>query len=260
MVVGVTNEPKSLIEKFATEKGIKYALALDGAAMASYGIRGIPDSVLVNPDGKVAWTGHPASVNDAILEAAVKTATFIPPLPGSQEKLNALLRARKFGKAYAEIGAAVKGGKLEESEAAATLSAIEARMKDLLEAGEKARGEEDYFTAGAKLNDLKATYAGTDPAKKAADLLKEIEKDAKAREQVRAADTLEKLEKALEARAFVDAYKGYKSLAKKFPGTKIEALAKEKIEAIEKDDLLRYKPTCPACKKEGKTCKQHRGS
>jgi hypothetical protein len=259
VVVGVTNEPKSLIEKFASEKGIKYALALDGAAMAAYGIRGIPDSVLVNPDGKVAWTGHPSSLKDSVLEAAVATATFIPPLPASQTKLNALLRAKKFGKAYTEIQAAVKGGKVEESEAAPTISAIESRMKGLLEDAEKARGEADYFTAGAMLNELKAAFAGTGESKKAAEILKEIEKDAKAREQVKAADTVEKLERALDARAFIDAYKGFKALAKKFPGTKIESLAKDRIEAMEKDRLLQYRASCPACKKEGKTCKQHRG-
>lgn len=258
MVVGVTNEPKGAIEKFAAERGIKYALALDGSAMRAYGIRGIPDSVLVGPDGTVSWKGHPSSLKESVIEAAVATATFIPPLPESQAKLNGLLRARKFGKAYAEIGAAVKAGKVEESEASPTLSALEARMKGLLEEAEKARGEEDWFTAGARLKELKTLFAGTKESKKAAGILKEIEKDAEAREQIRAADTVERLERGFEARAFVDVYKGYKSLAKKFPGTKIESLAKTKIEEMERDDLLRYKPSCPECKKEGKTCKQHR--
>ncbi len=56
-----------------------------------------------------------------------------------------------------------------------------------------------------------------------------------------------------------EAYRGYKGLVKKFRGTKIETEANRQISAIEKDRLMNYRSNCPACKKEGKTCTQHRG-
>lgn len=256
VVVGVTSESQGSAEKFVSSKGVKYPIAIDPPAMKAYGIRGIPDSVLIGPDGKVLWTGHPGNLQDATVEASLKGA--VPPLPPSLAKYSAMIRAQKAGKAYVELKKAVKDGKAKEAEAGPTIAALEARMKGLLDGAKKAREASDFFTAGLCLNELKGNFAGTAEAKEAEGILKEVEKDSKARDQIKAGETLSKLEKALEAKAFAEAYKGYKGLVKKFPGTKIESQAKEKIAAIENDKLLNYRPGCSACKKEGKTCSQHR--
>ena len=260
MVVGVASESetKPKMESFISEKGIKYPIALDGKAISAYGVSGIPDAVLVGADGKVIWTGHPSGLKETQIEASLQNVTFIPPLPANLAKFNALLRAKKFGKAYLDLKKAVGEKKAPQAEAGATIAALETRMKSLLAEGEKARGEGDFYTVGKNLNQLKAQFAGTEESRKAADILKEVEKDQKARDQLKAVETLEKLERAMESRAFGEAYKGYKSLAKKFPGTKIEKIGSEHIATIEKQKLLSYRPTCPACKKDGRTCAQHR--
>ncbi len=252
----MASEGKGVVEKYISEKGVKYPIAIDPAAMSAYGIRGIPDSVLIGPDGKVIWKGHPAGLKDADIEASLKGA--LPPLPASLSKFAALIRGGKAGKAYLDLKKAVKDGKAKEAEAGPTIAGLESRMKSLLSDAEKAKDAGDFYTVGLCLNELKGPFAGTDEAKKAAELLKGVEKDPKARDQIKAAETMTKLEKAMDSKLFVDAYKGYKGLAKKFPGTKIESLAKENIDAIEKGRLLNYRPNCNACKKDGKTCSQHR--
>lgn len=257
MVVGVTDGSKAQLEKFVSEKGIKYPIAVDGPAMAAYGVSAIPDSVLLGPDGKVRWKGHPGGLKDSMIEEALQGAT--PALPTSLVRFTPLLKARKFGKLYTDLKKAVEDNKATQAEAGRLIGALEGRMKALLAGGEKARGQGDFYTAAVNLQELKNSFAGTDQAKKAADVLKEIEKDSKAKEQVKAVDTLEKLEQAMEAKAYADAYRGYKALVKKFSGTKIETEANRQISAIEKGRLMNYRSNCPACKKEGKTCTQHRG-
>lgn len=258
MVVGVSNEAKAKVESFISERGIKYPIALDNAAAKAYGVNGIPDAVLVSPEGKVLWTGHPDGLKEATIEESLQNATFIPSLPPSLARYNALLRAKKFGKAYLDVKKAIQDKKATESDAAQTLGAIEKRMKSLLSEAEKARSESDFYTAGKNLNELKGAFAGTDEARKAEEILGTIEKDPKAREQMKAGDTLAKLDRAMEAKAFVDAQRGYKGLAKKFPGTRIEKIANEKLAFIEKGKLTNYRPTCRDCKKDGKTCGVHR--
>jgi hypothetical protein len=258
VVVGVTNDVKDAMEKFISDKGIKYPIALDGSAAGTYGVNGIPDAVLVGSDGKVVWAGDPRGLPESQIEESLKGVTFIPPLPASLTRINLLLRSKKFGKAYLDLKKALQDKKAKEEETASTLSALEGRMKGLLSDGEKARSEGDFYTVARSLNDLKSLFAGTADAKKAAEILKEVEKDQKARDQMKAAETFDKLERAMEAKAFIDAYKGYKSLAKKFSGTRIEKVANDKIAVIEREKLLNYRPGCAACRKDGKTCKEHR--
>ena len=258
MIVGVTDEGKGLVEKYISANDVKYPIALDSAAGKIYGASSIPSSVLVGPDGKVLWSGHPGNLNDATIEKSLENATFIPPLPASLARFNALLKAKKFGKAYLDLKKAVQDKKAPEADAGPTIAGIEAKMKALLSEGEKAKSAGDFYTVGKSLSQLKTLYAGTDEAKKAADILKEAEKDQKARDQMKAADTIAKLERAMEAKAFVDAYKGYKGLVKKFPGTTIEKIASEQVAMIEKEKLLSYRSNCNDCKKRGKTCPTHR--
>lgn len=258
MVVGVSNESKGVVEKFIADKGVKYPIAIDPPAGSAYGVRAIPDALLVGADGRVVWTGHPAGLKEAEIEQSLQKVTFIPPLPERHAKYNATLRQRKFGKAYLDIKKATTEGKIKTEEAQPTLAGMEARMKGLLEESEKSRGEGDFYTAGKSLHELKIAFAGTDEAKKAADRLKELEKDQKARDQIKAVETLEKLELAMDSKSYADAYRGYHGLIKKFPGTKIEKIAGEKVAMIDKEKLLNYRANCPACKKEGKTCNRHR--
>ncbi len=257
MIVGVTDGSKAQLEKFVSDYGIKYPIAVDGPAMTAYGVRSIPDSVLIGPDGKVRWKGHPSGLKDSMIEDALQGAT--PPLPASLARFNPLVKARKFGKLYTDLKKAVEDKKATQADAGPVIGALDDRMKGLLSDGEKARGKGEFYTAAIHLQELKNSFAGTDPSKKAADVLKEIEKDPKAKEQVKAVDTFAKLEQAMEAKAYADAYRGYKGLAKKFAGTKIETEANQQMTAIEKDRLMNYRSNCPACKKDGKTCTQHRG-
>ncbi len=260
MIVAVSDEGRSVVEKCIADKGMKYPIALDPAAGKAYGVSSIPHSFLVSPEGKVLWSGHPANLKESLIEKAIETATFIPPLPEKLARFNAPFKAKKFGKAYLDLKKAVQEKKATAEEVQPILQAMESRMKGYLDAAVKAKTAGDFYVVGRNLNELKTAYVGTDQARQAADLLKEVEKDAKAREQIKASDTIEKLERAMEAKAFVDAYKGYKSLAKKHAGTTIEKIANEKLVFIDKEKLLSYKPNCPECKKRGTTCPRDRSA
>lgn len=84
-IIGVNIwERKTLdeVKKFVEEQGDKmgYTVAFDGKAkkmadnwMKAAGRNGIPSAFIVNGEGKIAWIGHPASM-DAELDKAVKAA------------------------------------------------------------------------------------------------------------------------------------------------------------------------------------------
>ena len=89
--VGVSNENSDAFKKGMSSRQLNkpntfaYSLALDPSAKMQrhFGVRGIPHCVVISPDGKVRWQGHPARLDSGKLGAIVKAgsgaeATFAP--------------------------------------------------------------------------------------------------------------------------------------------------------------------------------------
>lgn len=75
-VVGITQltrkTPLAKMEKFLASNNVKYPIAKDDGTMSKhYGVSGVPAAALVK-DGKVIWRGHPAKLNDAMIDATVR--------------------------------------------------------------------------------------------------------------------------------------------------------------------------------------------
>ena len=70
LVVGVTEEPNSVIKKFQKEVPMDYAVATDtgGRLNEKMGISGIPHAFLVNTSGEIVWQGHPNRLTDEEIE------------------------------------------------------------------------------------------------------------------------------------------------------------------------------------------------
>ena len=89
--VGVSNEPLDAFKQGLSSRQLNkpntfaYALALDPSSRMQrhFGVRGIPHCVVISPDGKVRWQGHPAGLDSGKLGAIIKAsrgagATFEP--------------------------------------------------------------------------------------------------------------------------------------------------------------------------------------
>ena len=73
VVVGITDEDKTTVEKFQKTLPMDYNVAVGGAAIQKkFGINGIPHAFIVGKDGKIVWQGHPMQLKDADIEAALK--------------------------------------------------------------------------------------------------------------------------------------------------------------------------------------------
>ena len=89
--IGVSDESADRFKRGMSEQQLNkpntflYPLALDPSAKMKrhFGIKGIPHCVVISPDGKVRWQGHPAGLDSGKLGAIVKAsrgagATFEP--------------------------------------------------------------------------------------------------------------------------------------------------------------------------------------
>ena len=75
VIVGLTDKSSGDVPAFIAQHDIPYRIAVtDSLGNNSYGIRGIPDLVLIDHNGKVIKRGHPASFSDQDFEAALTAA------------------------------------------------------------------------------------------------------------------------------------------------------------------------------------------
>jgi thiol-disulfide isomerase/thioredoxin len=72
-IVGLTKMTRGKTEKeimdFLAEQKVNYPSAKENGDLSSYfAVSGIPAAVVLK-DGKVVWRGHPARINDGMIEA-----------------------------------------------------------------------------------------------------------------------------------------------------------------------------------------------
>lgn len=69
-IVAISSEQSDLIErKGVVGLGMNYGVARSAGASRLYGVNGIPDSFIIDKEGKVLWRGHPGYINDEMLAA-----------------------------------------------------------------------------------------------------------------------------------------------------------------------------------------------
>jgi thiol-disulfide isomerase/thioredoxin len=71
VILGLTDEPRAKVEKFATDMKMDYPVGLGSNSGGAYGVEGIPHAFIVAPGGKIVWSGHPMDGMDKALEAAI---------------------------------------------------------------------------------------------------------------------------------------------------------------------------------------------
>ncbi len=208
----MTNEGKSITEKWVASKDARYAYAFDkgGKLQRRFGVRGIPHAILVDPTGTVRWRGHPGRLDAATLEGALEGALKTPlyDWPSSASGVKKALLGDKLGKALelsrklgdegADITASVEGmiamrtadmnGAFEAKNYFKALSLAEGNAKAMagLPEGDEAQGIVDRISGDPelkklvkgqeKLASLEAEMADVQKKKDADKLIKAAEK------------------------------------------------------------------------------------
>ncbi len=68
-IIGLSDEPQAKVEPYVTQNGMNYAVGYGSTSMRDYGVRGIPHSYIIGPDGLIKWEGYPGKEMDSIVES-----------------------------------------------------------------------------------------------------------------------------------------------------------------------------------------------
>ena len=175
----MTDEASAPVKKFIGTNGVKYLIAIKGAA--EYRTRGIPRAWLVGANGKVVWEGHPASLPKATIEEELKHVRLGPAikLPPELKKADFYLSKQRYGDAVKELKRYAKRPKdpAVGAKATAAVEKVEAYGKSELELVEKKVTEGQFHVVLRKLTAMEKSFKGLEAGDTAKSRLKELKKD-----------------------------------------------------------------------------------
>jgi len=66
----ISKEDSGLLTEYASENDLDMWLVrdADGDMFNDYGVRGIPNSLLIGKDGKIAYRGHPMRITEEMIQ------------------------------------------------------------------------------------------------------------------------------------------------------------------------------------------------
>lgn len=258
VVVGVTGDAMDEVKTFVEQHRVGYPIGIGGHG--GYEVRGIPHAFLIGIDGKILWRGHPGTLEDAQIDAALVGARPAVVAAGL-EPVHALRRQGDHGAARRQANELLAGGTLSEraqTQARTWVQEIEQTVADALAVAEQALHEEDAYTAWLRLGAVAKGYDGVPGVEDAKARFEAIQKDGKHKREIAAGIALAEARALEAARDFDGAHKALKAVASAWSSTKAGKEAKEAYRAIEKDGKLGYMRGCGACEASGAACPRHK--
>jgi len=257
----VSDEETGLIEKYVEKHKIGFPIARLGSGEfeKAIGVTGFPTSALIDPRGKLVWTGHPAMADGKIGDA-LKGSKKTPLLPAALADVEKLLDKKQFGAAHGALAQLKDGGKLAQADAAAAqalLDYIEKRSEALHRQIADGITAEDFFGAWRAMNQLATGFVPMPGATEAVAKVEEWKQDPAMMAEVDAGEKLAEAAELEDEGEFEAAYKIYKAIVKKHKDTKGAARAAAKARELDEGAKRKIDKSCGECRQLGRACVRH---
>lgn len=255
----MTDEPADLVEKWLTSAKPTYPVAIlkNADAIESFlNVKGFPSAGVVDPQGTVRFAGWSGDSEKA-LGNALAEAKKAPLWPKSLAKVTKLIQENQAA-AYAEVKKLLEGGKLapEDAKVAESFRAhLEGQAASALADGRKSL--EDGFVARAHAR-AKPYASGFPASADCAKLIQELEALPDFKKEMAGGAEFAAVGELLDEDEYTEAFEKYKSIGKKYAGTKIGENALKDAKRLISDGLPGFQPTCEECRNKRRACDRHK--
>jgi peroxiredoxin len=251
VVIAISAETKSKVEPFAKRYKYTFPFAMDDNRKTNkaYGIRSIPTTYIIAPDGKVAWQGHAGSKDiEKTIQALLPKVKKDAGSSGSSKDLTTVLKLREVSKALQFAAKQAENGKLasalrmaerelngenatekEREDAKYIKEEIEKRAAELFKEADRLLKEKAPYEARELLQDIRRAFIGSEYENKAKKKIESIDKDEKLAEELEAGRLYVKAVKYQTDGEEESAKKYFQQVVDKYPNTEYAKRAKEKL-------------------------------
>lgn len=256
-VIGLTDSDKSKVEKLIKDKRIFFPIGAGSKSMEEYKITKYPSLVIIDPLGKIAWSGAAFGKDNEIRTAIEKVLNDSPPFKShpdeviyTQRQLAEARQALREGDIRAAFEAAQRAiehtvfGDPLRAKCQDVLDLIESLGRDMLARSLAALDDKRYEDAVRLLRDIRRDFIGLEVARTArkrlelmkkrySEVAKIVERES---ESTRAELALMSAIEVLRARQFGAAYVKLEDLIKEFPETEAATKAQTVLDRMTKNE------------------------
>jgi hypothetical protein len=221
VVVGVTNEPESLVGKDVVKSKMRHPILITSGEdnERNYAIEGFPSGYVIDPDGVIVWEGHPGNLDEDWLKEQLAKLTVVPPvLPDEWKDVNAQFAKRKFGKAQAALAKALVKAP-DNAELKAASEWIGKALQDKLAAAKTAVTDGEFGRAMKHYTEVTAQFDGVPGAEAGKAGAEELKKDKAAADELGAYGKLQEAIAQWRKGELDKGVRGFAAVAKKYPDT-----------------------------------------
>jgi thiol-disulfide isomerase/thioredoxin len=274
-MVGISlDQDKAQMVSVAKAKGFTWPQYFDGLVWQNkyavqFGVQGIPFTMLIGPEGKVLWTGHPATIDEPLAKAfkehppQLVDPAVLASANGILQQINEKLAnhdAKGAISLFAKIPAAAKADSGFAEKVQEAQMQVETAAKSMVAEVQPLIDGKQYAEAIGKLKQLTSALSGTPSGDKARKMLDDVLKNPAAKQaiadqekQARAQTALETAQKLQSEKKDAEAYSQFKQIVALFPGTDAATTAAQAVATYDQNPALVAKFTSEAQSKKAKS-------
>ena len=234
VVMALSNEDDAKVEPYIDQHGLQSIVVVAGSKSGSdYGVRAIPHSVLIDPEGNVAWRGNPRDLSTGKVKKLLRGAKPRPKDAFMAVKseldsasLSSAVAAAEEGKLSKALSSArtlaanPAATDSEKKDADALIGAIEEHVAFLRKQASQFVEQREMLKAVLVLDTLAGELKDTELGSKAAEAKQAILDDDTLERELEAAEALARADDTAAKRGRKKAAKKYEKVAEDFKGTK----------------------------------------
>jgi hypothetical protein len=257
----VTDESPALVDAWVKKHKPEYPIAIlkSGKFENAIGVDGFPYGAVIAPDGTQSFGGRVQMMAGPLSEA-LANAEEGSLFPKSIAKATKLMRENELDKSYGEILKLLAGGKVSEADMPA-VEGFKAYLEDqaTLALSDAKKFQEDGLLYMATQR-LEAFAEAEPPFPATADCLAlqtSLEAVPDFKKEVKGGKAYMEAKQEQDAGEYTDAVKGFKTVYKKYDGTRIADRARADAQEIVDQRKTGYKAHCMDCRKARRACEKH---
>ena len=262
-LIGLTDADRTRVEQMLEKERVLFPVGMESKSYEEYKLTNFPRVVVIDPQGRVAWTGWPGEKGgDTLFREVQRVIAETPPtrthpIEAAEVRRN-LADARRalrdenyreaYKKATAAFNRALTGDPLK-TECQDMLDLIEALGRDKVARAEQAADEKEFETVVTLLRDVQRDYRGSEVSREATRWLKLVQKKHKEvadlikeqEDEVIANNLLAAALDELRAGKFGEAYVKLEDITADYSATQAAAKAQTVLDRMKKnEDMMLY--------------------
>ncbi len=256
----MTDEAPEVVQEWLARAKPRYPIAITrGAFETQINVPHFPYSAVIGPDGMIAYAGN-SGMGESEIGTGLTKSKKEGLWPKSLSKVTKLMMGDPI-KAYGELKKMLAEGKVVEQDKPHVdgfVAFLEGQAQNALSDARTFLEKGYVLKAMRKVEANSSAQPAFPSSADSSTLLKELQALPEFKKEIAGGEVFLEAEQLEKDKEYLDAFEAYKSVSKKFAGTKIADNAKAQAERLKNEGKPGLEPSCESCHRAKRACDKHK--